>query len=315
MSFEKLNGIHPNPKDAIRELQGLRVDLVAGASADINAAVAEIKIEDNIVSAINNNGGTLTVVDPATLIIADGFARGSAVFLNVIATNEITINGLSYVGVAGVKADNTEFSVDTSDADAVIDIADSINTRDGANVSAVANGTTLEITAVAEGVSGNSITFVSGDTTITETGSGTLINGTGVKASQTLTLSSAVAGDSVEVDGLLYTAVAAGKGTTAKFNEFEIGGSDTDSAANLVTSINGREGRPDGGGDVIASNIGAVVTVTAVFFGTVANSITMVGSANITAGGATLANGVGTGGAIRAASSFDQLMLTWFNKR
>ena len=313
MSFQNKRGMHPPVKKAITELQGLRYHLVAGASADINATVPEIKEEDTLVAAFNNNSGTLTTVDIANITIADGFARGSAVFLNVIATDLLIVNGLTYTGVDGAKNDNTEWIADSTDEAAVIDIADSINDRDGDNVIATAEGTTVSIRAVAEGTVGNAITFSSPDTTITETGGGTLINGTGVKASQTLTLSSAVAGDSVEVDGLLYTAVDSP--TTGKFDEFGIGGSDTLTAVNLIASINGRENRPDGGGNVVASNVGAVVTITAIFFGTGANDITTVGSANITAGGATLAGGVGTGGAIRNSSSFDQLMLLWFNKR
>ena len=121
MSLQLLRGMHPPVKDAVRELQGIRVDLVSGAAADINASVGEIKPEDTLVSAINNNGGTLTVVDPATLTIADGFARGSALFNTVVNTDEITVNALSYVGVSGVKANNTEWSVDTSDAAAETD--------------------------------------------------------------------------------------------------------------------------------------------------------------------------------------------------
>lgn len=315
MSFENKRGMHPSVKKAITELQGLRNDLVAGASADINAAVAEIKTEDTLVSAINNNAGTLTVVDIATITIADGFARGSAIFSSVIATDVLIVNSLTYTAVNGVKNDNTEFSADGSDDLSVTDLVDSITSRDGANVTAIANGDTIEITAVVEGASGNSLTFSSPDSTITETGSGTLINGTGVKATQTLTLSGAVAGDSAEVDGSLYTAVAAGTGTTAKSDEFEIGGSDTISAENLVAVINLRENRPDGGGNIVASNVAGVVTITAVFFGTVANSVTIVGSSNITAGGATLSGGVATGGQVRASSAFDQLMLMWFNKR
>lgn len=313
MSFENKRGMHPTVKKAITELQGLRNDLVAGASADINAVVAEIKPEDTLVAAINNDAGALTVVDIADITIADGFARGSALLNTVIATDLLIVNALTYTGVDGVKADNTEWQADGTDAFAAADLADSINSRDGANVTAISVDETVFVTAVVEGAAGNSITFSSPDSTITETGAGTLINGTGVKASQTLTLSSAVADDSVEVDGLLYTAVAVA--TTGKFDEFEIGGSDTDTAANLVASINGRENRPDGGGNVVASNVAGVVTITAVFFGTAANSITIVGSANITAGGATLENGVATGGAVRVSSAFDQLMLMWFNKR
>lgn len=314
--LEKLNAMHPSVKNAMREMQGLRVNLVASVAPDTNTAVAEIKGEDSLVSAINNVAGVLTVVDVSTLTIADGFAHGSAVFTAVIATDEITINGNSYVGVAGAKANNTQFSVDTSDTAAVADLVASINSRDGANVTAVANGTTLEITAVAEGATiGNAITFVSIDTTIVETGAGTLINGTGVKANGTLTVSGPSAGVTVTVDGKVYTLVTVANSQTAKVGEFAIGGTDTLTAANLVSAINAREGRPDGGGNVVATNVAGVVTVTAVFFGTGSNSVTLVGATGITASNATLTGGLIVGGFIRNAAAFNQLILTWFNKR
>lgn len=317
MSMENLGAIHPKVKNALQELQGLTVDLVAGAALGINAAVVGIKPEDTILSALNNNAGTISAVVPSTLTIADGFARGSAVFLTVIATDEITVNALSYVGVAGAKASTAEFSVDTSDEAAVIDLADSINTRDGANVTAVANGDTLEITAVVEGTAGNAITFVSADSTITETGAGTLINATGVKATGTITAATVVAGDTVTLDGNTYTAVlAADQNTNSEFT-FAVLGTDTLTAADLVRAINLRESRPGGGGNLTADNASAVVTVTATNFGTDANLIDLASSdgATLAVSAATLTGGLIVGGFIRGAAAFDQLMLTWFNKR
>lgn len=316
MSLEKLNAMHPSVKNAMREMQGLRVSLVAGASAGINAAVAEIKGEDTLITAFNHDGSQV-ITDRAvsTLTIADAFARGSAVFATVIATDILIVNALTYTGVAGAKSDNTEFSVDTSDEAAVIDLADSINTRDGANVVAVANGDTIEITAVLEGTGGNALTFSSPDTTITETGAGTLINGTGVKANGTLTISGPSAGETVVVDGKTYTLVAAVDAQTGRFTEFAIGGTDTLTAVNLRDAINSRVSRPDGGDNIVATNVGAVVTVTSSRFGLGGNSVGLVGDSGISASGATLTGGLIVGGFVRAATAFDQFTLTWFNKR
>lgn len=315
MSLEKLNAMHPSVKNAMREMQGLRSTLVASGSLGINVAVAEIKSEDTLVSAINNLAGVLTVKDVSTLTIADAFARGSAVFATAIATDILIVNGLTYTGVAGVKSDNTEFSVDTGDDETVTDLVDSINSRDSANVTAVANGDTVEITAVLEGTGGNALTFSSPDTTITETGAGTLINGTGVKALATLTISGPAAGVTVVVDGKTYTLVTAANEQTFKFDEFAIGGTDTLTAVNLVTAINARVSRPDGNDTVVATNVGAVVTITSSRFGLGGNSVTLVGDTGITASSATLIGGLIVGGFIRPAADFDQLILTWFNKR
>lgn len=101
-----------------------------------------------------------------------------------IAGNEVIINGLVYTGVVGVKTNNTEFSVDTSDDAAAADLADSITTdaRIGITVPsmdviATSNTNVVTVTATIGAVLGNSIDSSSGAGTIIAS-SATLINGT-----------------------------------------------------------------------------------------------------------------------------------------
>lgn len=102
-------------------------------------------------------------------------ASGTATFTTAIATDAVTINGLLYTGVAGAKADNTEFSIDTGDNEAAADLADSIN--NDVRVGTLASGVTatsttnvVTISAAVTGIGGNAITTTSADATIVMSG-------------------------------------------------------------------------------------------------------------------------------------------------
>lgn len=101
-------------------------------------------------------------------------ASGTATLTSAIATDVVTINGLAYTGVAGVKSDNTEFSIDTSDTAAAADLADSINNdvRVGTldDVSATSAVGVVTITQTVAGYAGNATTLVSSDATIVVSG-------------------------------------------------------------------------------------------------------------------------------------------------
>jgi hypothetical protein len=128
------------------------------------------------------------------------------------------------------------------------------------------------------------------------------------RAAGTLTLVSAVAAETVEVNGITYTGVA---GVPANFLEFSIDTSDTAAAASLAAAINAREANY--GNTVTATSAAGVVTVLATAEGTGPNAYTLVGDTNITASAATLLGGTATGG-IKSTGATDQIVLFWFNK-
>lgn len=128
-----------------------------------------------------------------------------------------------------------------------------------------------------------------------------------VRATGTLTLASTVAGATATVNDVVYTAVA---GAPA-LGEFQVGADDTATAANLAAAINAYEAFYND--KVTASSNAAVVTVTATAEGTGPNAYGLVGSATITAGGATLSGGTATGG-IESSGATDQIILLWFKK-
>ena len=115
-----------------------------------------------------------------------------------------------------------------------------------------------------------------------------------VAASGTFTLTTVIATDAVSVNGVTFTAVASG----AAANEFNVGASDTLTAASLAASINASVTAliP---GYVTAASSGAVVTVTSAFFGLAGNQ-TLIASADgtIVASGARLTAGAADAGAL-----------------
>lgn len=97
----------------------------------------------------------------------------------VVANDTVTINGLVYTGVTGAKADNTEFSVDTSDTAAATDLADSISndvrvgTIPTVELSAASSGARVVI--VGTGENSNQVTMESSDPATIVIGIDTLV--------------------------------------------------------------------------------------------------------------------------------------------
>jgi phage tail sheath gpL-like len=110
----------------------------------------------------------------------------------------------------------------------------------------------------------------------------TIDKGDGVAATGTLTLAGVVATDTCVVGSQTFTAVASG----ATGNQFNVGGSDTLTAVQLVSVINTVLA-----GSVVASSVGAVVTITSAVQGVIGNQIKLTGNAHITASGAYCASG------------------------
>ena len=99
-------------------------------------------------------------------------ALGTVTCVSAIAGDTVTVNGLLYTAVAGAKANDTQFSIDTSDNATATDLADSIDddTRTGITVTTVdvtATATTNVVTILADetGDIGNNISLVSSNGT------------------------------------------------------------------------------------------------------------------------------------------------------
>ena len=112
-----------------------------------------------------------------------------------------------------------------------------------------------------------------------------------VAASGTVTLASVLAGDTVTVNGLVYTAVAGAKSDNT---EFSIDGTDTADATDLADSI-ANDNRVGTLFDVTATSNAAVVTITQTVAGSAGNATTLASSdgGRLAVSGATLSGGSG----------------------
>lgn len=146
--------------------------------------IIEVTITDTIVKTGHGILKALyvTVAGDNTWIIRDGVsstaATGTFTLTCVVATDIVIVNGLTYTGVAGCKANDTEFSVDTSDTAAATDLADSIDDdcRTGTTVASIDHtsvscATVVTVTATPTGQAGNNVDISSPDTTIVASGS------------------------------------------------------------------------------------------------------------------------------------------------
>ncbi len=96
-------------------------------------------------------------------------ASGTVVCASVVAGDTVVVNGLTYTAVDGAKADDTEFSVDTSDTATATDLADSIDddTRTGTIDDLTSTSSTATVTSVSTvaGTGGNAIAQTSSNGT------------------------------------------------------------------------------------------------------------------------------------------------------
>ena len=90
-------------------------------------------------------------------------ATATITLATVLAGDIVTINGLEYLAVAGVKSSNAEFSIDGNDTVDAADLADSINndTRFGTlkAVTAISAVAIVTVTSTAIGTAGNAVTL------------------------------------------------------------------------------------------------------------------------------------------------------------
>lgn len=113
----------------------------------------------------------------------------------------------------------------------------------------------------------------------------TVNTGDAVAATGTITLSSFIATDTLTVGAQVFTCMSSGATGT---NEFNVGASDTATAANAVAVINAH---PDLKSFILASSSGAIITITCLLTGQVGNSVALAASANATVSGAHLSGG------------------------
>jgi hypothetical protein len=109
----------------------------------------------------------------------------------------------------------------------------------------------------------------------------------GVVATNAVTFSSFVAGDTVTINGVVFT----GSDTASTNVQIKTGGSDTTVAQSLVSLINSATAPAKVLGVLNASNVAGVVTINAIEPGAIGNLYTLAISAHGSVTGATFASG------------------------
>lgn len=254
-----------------------------------------------------------------------GGARGGAVTLNArntevaasgtltlttcLADTVVEVNGVPFTAIAsGVPVlGNGEFVISGADSADATSLAAAINastnTRIADIVTASSTGASgvVTVTSDRKGSLGNGMTLatkgVVAKATVTPTSAvatdTVTINGTALtckqqRATGTLTASTAIAGNTFSIRGNTFTgqASAATRGTLT----FDVGSSDTACARSICHQINSY---PALAGVVTATHAAGVVTVRAVDAGTAGNSISLTGTAvTLAASAATLEGGI-----------------------
>lgn len=163
------------------ELQGLKVELLAGAAQDTKIDLAAIRAEDTILKCLDNNAGTITDVT-ATTAITDIRAKGWLFFDGVTVGETFEVAGVTYTMVSSASPTITDVLVGANNTEAAENAAAAINAYEAsvdrtgpALVSAIRNWSTVYVTAILEGAAGNAYTLA-GDTGITVSAA-TLENG------------------------------------------------------------------------------------------------------------------------------------------
>ena len=298
----------------LKELQGFKVSLLAGAAGGSKINLAAIRPEDTLATVLNNNAGTITDVS----FVQGAKASGTLTFVSAVATDTFVVNGVTFtIKASPVDGVYTDVALGTSDTNQAVKAALAVNAFFGnTDNSVVATSATnvLTITSTTSGTGPNGYTTVGG-AHITA-GAATLASGTAdsgctissVYASGTLTFAAAVADDTFVVKGVTFTLKAAPVGLL----QVAVGTSNRLTASNAAKAIN--KYFANNGNEVVASVVNNVVTVTATAEGTGPNAYTLVGGARITASAATLANGTSTGG-VSVVATTQQLIVFWFNKK
>jgi hypothetical protein len=136
-----------------------------------------------------------------------------------------------------------------------------------------------------------------------------------VRATGTITVGTATAGDTFSVAGLTYTLVLANATVLpTEVNKVKLGADADGTAANIAAAINLRESARTEQ-KVSASAATNVVTITAVAEGTGGNAIALAETgSSVVVSGATLSGGTATGG-IKSSGATAQVILFWFNKQ
>lgn len=300
----------------IRELQGLTISVVAGAVAGTKMNIPAMRPEDTILAVIVPSA-TVPADDKANCTIQALKSSGTLTFAAAVNNDSFVVDGVTYTVKAAPTAP-THILLGGTDAQMAAKAVTAINNYNARYVGGVgssngynnpsvyaeATGAVVTITAIAEGA-GSAPVVASSGATLAVAGSGT--------TSATVTAATAVADNTVTINGVVFTVKAVPVNLDTQIT---LRGTDTAQATELTRAINAYQEKYSTL-NVVATSVGAVVTIVPkVAAG--GNSIVLTGTAvRLAASGAgTLAGGGSTGGFKSTTDlSGKNVVVHWFNKR
>lgn len=311
------SGIPDNLPNIVRELAGLSVAVVAGATAGTAMNVAAMRQEDTILSAIavlDAAGSANTGVnDAANCTIQSTRATGTLTVASVIDGSSAIVNGFTYTfkdvptALGHVLRTAGNNNANAAALAAAITSYESRYTGTGyvAAVTAVAVSAVVTVSSAVDGL-GNGVVLTGTATVLAAAGTGT--------ASATLTPATVVATNTFVLAGVTFTARAA----PTLDNEFMVKGTDALQGAEVARAINyyqGKYGTLDASATAQATT--GVVTIVPIA-PKAGNIIVLTGTVSVLAasGSGTLAGGTNTGSFKSTTDlSSKTVTVTWFNKR
>lgn len=219
-----------------------------GVSPVVKVTPSMVRATGTITVATPTTGQTVTIAGTA-LTAQQSRARATLTFASSIAGDTVVINGQTFTAVNGaVTPGQATFDIRTSNTLAAASLVAQVNAYGGSGVAGLVTlksaAAVATVIANAEGTSGNAITLTTTGGTITASGA-------------TLSGGAAVAN-----------------------NKFDFGSTDAQVAASLARAITASTTAAVQ--QVIASVVGAVVTLTAHFAGTAGNALTLASASNTT---------------------------------
>lgn len=314
------DGASVNPevlKQIVKELQGLKCVVVAGAVNGTKMNVAALRKEDTLVAVLGvldaAGSSNAAADDTANVTISETRATGTLTISgNPVAAETFVVNGVTYTfRAAGTLTNDRDILITPGDNTAMAAaVAAAVNAYENRRLSAgnwntpavvaSSNAGVVTFTSVVDGP-GNAPNVVGSD--------GDLTVATNLTASVTVTASAVDNDDTLTVNGVVFTAKASPAGDV----QFQtINGDNTAQALAIAQKLNAYEAK-FGTLGITASAAAAVVTIVP-NRPNEGNIITLTENATNVAvsGSGTLANGTATGGFTSTTNNTGKTMTVWF---